>query len=285
MRHVGYTSIDDGDQLKWVDNPNWDPQNPNSNPGGYEMVPAQPEEKIGVNHVVSELPAIDATEGLATEGTTTPFDDVTAEFFTDLGFKFGSDSQAPWAFANYMSPMPQLYYEDMIGATLQFSAAVYTGSINTSLTVIAIGEGFDIMEAAGSGLLLVSSSNPSVADWAYDMVPVEEYPTTGVGFPFTLGSEAGEAEITVSYKGLTATAKIVVTDPAGIETAVAAKALLAYANGVITAEGCAIEVYDAQGRKVAAGVDTLSTADLATGLYIVRAVSADNAATMKIMVK
>lgn len=281
-RIVGYTSIDDGEMTRWVDNPNWDPTDPNSPSGEYVTMPAVAETKIRNNHVVSDIAPVDPAEGLATEGTTTSIEDADKEFFAGLGFKFGSDSKAPWV-TSYWSVLPKLYYEDMIGATIQFTEAVYTGDMNTTLTMIAIGDGFDILDAAGSGLLSIVSSNTSVVDWAWDMVPVEGY-SDRVGFPMTLKAE-GEAEVTVSYKGMTATAKVVVRDPAGVESAVAATSVLGYANGVITAEGCAIEVYDVQGRKVATGFGELPTADFAAGLYIVRAASADNASTMKIMVK
>ncbi|MDE6528979.1 MAG: T9SS type A sorting domain-containing protein, partial [Muribaculaceae bacterium] len=284
-RIVGYSSIDDGEQMKWVGNPDWDPSDPNSPSGSYEMIPAVPEDKIGENHVVSGIDAVDGTEGLSTEGTTTSIEDADDAFFENLGFKFGSDSKAPWVRPSFMSRLPTLYYEEMIGATLRFSAEVYKGDINSTVTVVVIGEGFDIFDAAGSGLLSVASANSKVASWAYDMVTVEEYPTNGVGLPFTLGEEAGETEITVSYKEMTATAKIVVVDPAGVGSITAETIVLVYANGVIAAANSAIEVYDVQGRKIATGFGELSTADLAAGLYVVRAVSADNAATMKIMVK
>lgn len=284
-RVVGFSSADANAREVWVPNPDWNSEDPDSPAGEYVKVPAEPDAAIGANYVVSDLEVIDKTEGLVTEGTAKPLDETDQEFFAEIGFKFGNTTEEPWVMPTaFTEHLPKLYYEDMVGATLNLSASVYEGKIGTTLTVIVEAVGFDLIEAAGSGLIEVTSANEAVAAWGYDMVPVEDNPNA-VGLPFTLGAEPGETEINVTYKGLKATAKVVVTDGAGIINVEADKSAVTYVNGVINAEGRAIVVYDAQGRQAAVGFGQLSTAGLSTGLYIVRATSEGDASTLKIMVK
>lgn len=288
-RIVGYTTLDDGPRRIWVDNPDYNPEDPNSSAGGYEDVPARVEDKIGVNHVVSAIPVVEATEGepLATEGTTTPLDEMddATGFFANLGFKFGSDTQNPWnQQPTFMYRVPTLYYEDNIGVTMQFTPAAYTGAPEAEITLYLEVEGFgDLYEFAEA--VSFSSANPAIAKWAENIVPVEDNDKL-VGIPVTLGTTEGTTTFTATCKGKTATATITVTSSSAIVTISTDNTAISYANGIITAEGRAIALYDAQGRQMAAGFDTLATSGLNAGLYIVRAVAADgNAETLKIMVR
>lgn len=288
-RIVGYTTLDDGPRRIWVDNPDYNPEDPNSSAGGYEDVPARVEDKIGVNHVVSAIPVVEATEGepLATEGTTTPLDEMddATGFFANLGFKFGSDTQNPWnQQPTFMYRVPTLYYEDNIGVTMQFTPAAYTGAPEAEITLYLEVEGFgDLYEFAEA--VSFSSANPAIAKWAENIVPVEDNDKL-VGIPVTLGTTEGTTTFTATCKGKTASATITVTSSSAIVTISTDNTAISYANGIITAEGRAIALYDAQGRQMAAGFDTLATSGLNAGLYIVRAVAADgNAETLKIMVR
>lgn len=286
-RVVGYTSIDEGTKRQWIENPDWDPEDPNSSAGGYVDIPPTPETKIGVNHVVSSIPAVEAADGepLATEGTTTPLDELddADEFFANLGFKFGSDAQNPWNRTTWMNRIPTLYFESTVGVSMQFTPATYTGAPETEITLYLEVEGIDLYEFAESASF--SSANSAIAEWAYNIVPVADNDKL-VGIPVTLGKTEGTTTFTATCKGKTSTATITVTSSSAIVTIGADNSAISYANGIITAEGRAITLYDAQGRQMAAGFDTLATTGLNTGLYIVRAAAADgNAETLKIMVR
>lgn len=287
-RIVGYTTIDDGTRNMWVDNPEYDPNDPNSSAGSYQEVPAQPEVKIGVNHVVSAIAPVEAADGepLATEGTTTALDELddAAEFFAGLGFKFGSDSANPWnQQPTFMYRVPTLYYEDNIGVSLQFTPAAYTGAPEAEITLyLEVASFADLFEFSDNAS--ISVANPAIAEWT-NLVPVEGNDNL-VGIVLTLGKTEGTTTVTATCKGKTATATVTVTNSSAIVAIGADNNAISYANGIITAEGRAITLYDAQGRQMAAGFDTLATTGLNAGLYIVRATTADgNAETLKIMVR
>ena len=287
-RVVGYTTLDDGPRNMWVDNPDYNPNDPDSSAGSYQEVPARVEDKIGVNHVVSAIAPVEAADGepLATEGTTTALDELddAAEFFAGLGFKFGSDSANPWnQQPTFINRVPTLYYEDNIGVSLQFTPAAYTGAPEAEITLYLEVAGFaDLFEFSDNAS--ISVANPAIAEWT-NLVPVEGNDNL-VGIVLTLGKTEGTTTVTASCKGKTATATVTVTNSSAIVTIGADSNAISYANGIITAEGRAITLYDAQGRQMAAGFDTLATTGLNAGLYIVRATTADgNAETLKIMVR
>lgn len=93
--------------------------------------------------------------------------------------------------------------------------------------------------------------------------------------------KVGTAEITATAKNITTKAVVTVSGTTGVDNVKVS--VLTYDGLAVHATGCAIEIFDIQGRNVAAGTDTVSVADLATGIYIVRATDAEGAtATMKI---
>lgn len=287
-RIVGYTTIDEGPRTGWVVNPDWDENDPESPQYLPVDLPPTAEDKIGVNHVVSAIAPVEAADGepLATEGTTTALDklDDATEFFAGLGFKFGSDSANPWnQQPTFMNRVPTLYYEDNIGVSLQFTPAAYTGAPEAEITLYLEVAGFaDLFEFSDNAS--ISVANPALAEWT-NLVPVEGNDNL-VGIVLTLGKTEGTTTVTVSCKGKTATATVTVTNSSAIVAIGADNNAISYANGIITAEGRAIALYDAQGRQMAAGFDTLATTGLNAGLYIVRATTADgNAETLKIMVR
>ncbi len=162
-RIVGYTSIDDGDQYKWVPNPDYDENDPNSSAGEYKEVPAEAETKIGVNHVISGIAPVEATEGLATEGTTTDFADVDQAFLQDLGFRFGNSTDAPWLAPTWMNRIPALYFENTIGQSISFTQEAYEGKAGETINVLVEFSGIDLVEGFGSGLVELGSTDESVA--------------------------------------------------------------------------------------------------------------------------
>lgn len=212
-RIVGYTTIDDGEQTRWVENPEWDPSDPNSPSGSYVTIPATPEAHIGVNHVISDLPAFDTTEGLATEGTTTSLYD-NEDLFYDLGFKFGTSTDAPWSAPTWINRVPKLYFESTIGQSMKFDSSAYTGEVESIIKVKVTFEGIDPFEAIGSGFVSMNSSDESVA-YFNGMMDLEEGTENVVVFEVQLGQE-GTARLSLSYNGLTTAATVTVSHASGI---------------------------------------------------------------------
>lgn len=280
-RVVGYTSIDDGAQLKWVDNPDWNPDDPSSSAGSYQEIPALPEEKIGVNHVIGGIPAVDPAEGLATEGTTTADDAVDEEFFAGLGFRYGQTSEEPWTRPTFMRPIPALYYEEAIGATIEFIPAVYSAAEGETIKVVVEIEGFDPMDVFGSGLAQFGSADESVASFngMMDFVPGS---SSRVQLDVVCG-QAGTTALHLEYKGIRATATVEVKAVDSVSDAVAEATALSYDGATVTAEGRKIAVFDTRGRVVTTGFGSLSTGGLIPGIYIVTADGAPGA--LKIVVR
>lgn len=282
-RVAGYTSADEGTKTIWVPNPDWKPgDDDNTETGSYQEVPAEADKGIGVNHVISGIEPFDATEGLATEGTTTAFDAADIEFYAGLGFGFGSDTENPWTAPTFMAPVPVLYFEDALGKSITIEQANYTGAPEEKINVTVEFDGIDPAAAIEAGFMQLGTTDESVAVMTGEMGFIDGSDNR-VAIEVELLKE-GETEFFVEYNGLRATATITVSKKDGIANVTVNNAIT-YANGVVRAEGAVIAVFDAQGRQVAAGFGELSTADLAAGLYIVRATAADKTSSLKIAVK
>lgn len=70
------------------------------------------------------------------------------------------------------------------------------------------------------------------------------------------------------------------TDPGAVES-IAEGAALSISNGVLTAPGSMITVYDMQGHAVASGSERLDTASLGNGIYVATATSTAGTDTLK----
>lgn len=185
-RIVGYSCIDEGERQVWIENPDWDESNPNSSPGEYKTVPASPEKHIGVNHVVSGIAAFDTTEGLSTEGITTSLAGNDA-LFSNLGFVFGSSTEAPWVAPTASNPIPVLYFED----SLPQGSGVESVVAETALTYRA-----GIISAPDARIALFDLSGRRVAV-AYGELSTENIP-------------AGIYLATAAIVGKTSTIKIMI---------------------------------------------------------------------------
>ena len=93
--------------------------------------------------------------------------------------------------------------------------------------------------------------------------------------------KAGTAEITATAGTAVTKATVTVQKTTGVDNVKVS--VLTYNGSMVSAEGCAIEVFDIQGRLVAKGEGCVSTVNLATGVYIVRATDAEGStSTLKI---
>lgn len=231
------------------------------------------------NLVVSDLAVIDSDFDEKTiEGTSIAKEDVNTEMLeSELGFTYGKDSSAPWNIQSWNAWDPQLYYENSI--------CIPYSSINATE-----GEIFSIEVA-------LLSRTPMTADDILDnfMCDFNEglMEMTGDmdfdGKTMTIGFKAlkeGTSQFTVSLLDGTAGCLVNITKPQsttnpGAVESIAEGSTLNISNGVLTASGSMITVYDMQGHPVISGIDRLDTASLSSGIYVATATSTAGTSTLK----
>lgn len=269
-RIVGYSSIDDGERYEWVPDPN------DSEKGEFKVLPAAPEAKLGNNYVITEIPAVENAE-LATEGTTVAADEADSFWFREIGYKFGSFTDMPW-YTDYMS-LPELYFERDLGASMTFSPDEIKGIEGSTVTAKLLVSNVDLTD----GNIVAESSDENVAYLNGNMEFANDE-MTELNLEIAL-VKAGTATITFAHGSIKAVLYVTVEKESGIADVTVENAVT-YAGGIVSAEGCSIEIYDIQGRIATAGHDSLPTENLVKGIYIVRA-TADNGKTsvLKISVK
>lgn len=280
-RLVGESSIDMGPRYITVDNPDYDPNGPadeETNPTTIQQeVPATNDPTIGTNYVLGELDAFEpAVDGklLATEGTDKAAAEATQEWYTGLGFKFGNDAANPWVAT---AAVPALYFEATAAAQLYFANDNLTGKEETTAkaTLVLVN-----VEPGEPSYTFSTDGIAEVAD-----VTLDETDSSKVIVSLNL-LEAGKTSLSFTMGGKTAVLYITVEATSGVDNVAADTTALTYANGTLSAAGCQLAVFDAQGRLAAAGFDTLATDNLPAGLYIARANGADGfTATLKFVVK
>lgn len=201
-----------------------------------------------------------ADEATTTEGKSISSDELGKEFFEKLGYTFGSEISAPWSEASPKSP--RLFFE---GGIIVFESDEYELGVdeNADLLIGIFGEtaNDDIL-----GELTIDIADESVIEYVSLSVADGK-------IAFTVkGLKEGTTTVTASYNGQTATAGVTVIDKSGIEDVNAeASSSIEYRDGVVTAEGCLIEVYSTTGTKVLAGTGSCDLGNLAGGVYIVSA--------------
>ncbi len=278
-RIVGNSSIDQGYVMEYIP----DPDDPENNMTVVQH-PATDEEYLGNNYVITDIAPIQipADGELATEGTTVVSDDVNMNWYVELGYPMGTTVTAPWTM-QYLDKVPVLYFEDNIGVTIEFRPSEITGTEGESATAYLYVEGLTLgqmQEAFGAGFVTFWSDNEQAADFNYEMGLGDGCITFGIAL-----KAEGTANLTISYNGMAAVLKVTVNKVSGIKD-VTIESAITYSSGIITAAGQTIEVYDIQGRKVSAGTDTVATAGLTTGIYVVRATdSAGRTSVIKINVR
>lgn len=270
-RLVGFSIIDLGEHQVWVPDPN------DNEKGEYVLMPPTHEEGIGENYVVSDLAAFDTDPAVVTEGTDKKNALSEDGFFENLGYKFAkfqsmASTDEPWVREG--ADMPELFFEDVISADLYFAESELSGKIGEKMNVDVYFDGVD------SADFIFEFSDPTIAELANFLPGATEH--QGV-MEFNL-LKKGTTTFTLSAGAKKAAVTITVSEATGVENVVVSA--LAYDGTTVRGEGCTIVVFDAQGRQVAAGRDTVSVATLASGVYFVRAIdAAANPQMLKIAVK
>lgn len=156
--------------------------------------------------------------------------------------------------------------------SLSFRNTSHTGESNSSIELILDFDNLAVEDITATSSDETIAAISSVAKGSADKVAIVAVDLKKIG----------TAEITASARSLVAKATIQVqktTDGvSGVKVSV-----ISYAGLEISADGHAIEVFDLQGRQVAYGFGTLSVANIAQGVYIVRATAPDGSVvTLKI---
>jgi hypothetical protein len=267
-RIVGYTSVDVV-EIDWAnedfDWDNWDYKDYTNVP----TLPGNPETNLANNYafdfdvVDSSIEAADTT----TEGATA--ESLTKEFLEGLGFVFGDNAEAPWVITE---DDLELYFEDaFVGLIANDTTLTLAVDETATISFTVLGGDADDVVVESSNAEAIEITNIAVED---DVVTVTVH-----------CNAIAEATITASYNGQTASCNVF--GVSGIDNVIAnaATLLISYNNGVIYADNADITVYAVNGALVANGRNNVSTAALAPGVYVARAISNGAAATAKIVVK
>lgn len=272
-RIAGFTSINNLE-------PDWD------NIVDYEHIdkflPTEAELGLRNNYAVASLAKVDsnvASEVSTTEGKDIDAYDLSATFFEGLGFKYGQTANNPW---NEMQETdPALYHE--FGS--KFVMDEITAAVNTSF---------------GAELLIVSRQ-PMTVDSFIDgfAADISDESVVEMNGELTLNNnvavigfnalKVGNAEFTANVNGNLAKVMFtIVNDLSGIDNVVASGDALSivFDGTTVSASDAYLAVYTTDGKKVAAGYETLNISSLANGVYIVTAADkAGNKTARKFMLQ
>lgn len=252
---------------------------------GYDQETWQPiygdpypaEVTIKNNYVNSALAIIDsaiADDIDTTEGKSIVASELIKSFFQErLLFAYGSDATSPWAEASAASP--SLHFEEILLLADPTEVTITEGD-EVAVNVIISGAEIDMD--------LVSGFLCDYDESILEMVNMD-FADNGLLLVFS-GLKAGEANISMSLHGKSASVHVTVLEKSGVEEVLAQNdAQLSYNGSTLVAEGSAIEVYNLSGVKLLAGYETVSTDELAAGVYVAVAKSANGTSTLKICVK
>lgn len=247
----------------------------------YEPIYGDPfpaDETIRNNYVVSTLPIVEsavADDTDTTEGKSMDASELTRDFFEEqLGFAYGYDSESPWAISSAESA-PALYFESVL---LLINPRNLSVGVDEEASVKITVYGEEISE---------SLFEDFTCDYNESLLEMTDMAMTEDGVLLTLkGLAPGECDLTVGIKGQTVKAHVTVSEKSGLEGITAEEGVKLTFNGsTLTAEGASIEVFNISGVKVLAGHDTLSTANIASGVYIAVAKDGKGTSALKFRVK
>ncbi|MDE6544365.1 MAG: hypothetical protein K2K76_10430 [Muribaculaceae bacterium] len=243
--------------------------------------PMAPEAWIRNNYAVNTLEvksevadAHDSTEGLSIDRY-----DTGMTFFSELGWKYGFDSENPWSYTGDQT-CPALYFE---GGLLVVDPAETTVDEDEEFTINLLCKGGKIAEDDLEGFIL-DMDDETVLE-ILDMGPVGTEAIEGVYVTF-YAAKAGKCNVTLGLKGKTAQALVTVKERSGITDAAADGSAISFDGTTVSAAGCTIDVYSTMGVHLLTGTDSASLAALGQGIYVVSARdAAGKASTLKVRVK
>lgn len=206
------------------------------------------------------------------DGADVAADALTTEFFTTLGYAYGTDSIAPWKGNN----IPVLYFEEEARSI----------ALNAEDVLLAEGESFSLVATVygvnDASEVAFSSSNEEVAT-------VENVVAEGNKATATIQWKGeGSAVITASVGALSATCQVLLISGIGeVLTPETGLAIQNEAGRILVPGATALSLYAADGKRVVAVAgEQLSLTGISNGVYVV--VATDNAGrrtSAKVMVK
>lgn len=220
------------------------------------------------NLVVSDLAVVDEDfSEKSIEGTTTDKNELDTDMLQDqLGFEFGTTSDAPWSTQSWYAYDPSLYYESIV-------------YIPTRTIKVAKEECFDIDVAILSREELTEDDilggfmceyNENVLEMTGNMT------YDGKTLRIEMKAiEEGDSNFSVSIIGNNASCTVNVETGTSVEGIESVGNKLTVAAGVATAEGCLITIYDINGKAMLKGFERVDASSLAAGIYV--AVATDKA--------
>lgn len=229
----------------------------------FEEEPSKIVAENGVynNYVVSDLAVIDqdyANNNI--EGTTIDKDEVDDEWLTaNLGFAYGKADDAPWNIQSWPAYNPSLYYESIV-------------YIPCSEIIVDKNTDFEIEIAVLSVTPISEEDIIGAFMCEYDEAVLE---ITGAmsydGKTLRIGMNAigkGQTTFSADILGDKAQCLVKVNDSSAVEGIVDAGSALSISNGILSAEGCAITVYDLYGKLLLKGIDRVDAGVLDAGVYV-----------------
>lgn len=241
--------------------------------------PAAPEAGLKNNYAVNTLAVVNSEIADATgttEGMSIDPYETGMGFFTELGWNYGFDAENPWSYTGNQL-RPSLYFE---GGILIVDPAEATIDLDETIDVTLTCKGGQITEEDLGGFTM-DISDESVLE-------MTDMGFTGEAIFVTVkGIKEGNAKLTIGLNGKTAESAITVKKSSGISDAVADGAEISFDGTIVTAAGCAIDVYSTMGVHVLSADSRADLSRLGQGIYIVTARPADGgaASTLKVRVK
>lgn len=219
-----------------------------------------PENGIADNYASDTMAATSADlADIATsvEGKSIDRYEADIDFYTGLGFVFGTTIEEPWTMGNAMTP--RLYFESNL-------------LITPAEILVRAGEVFTVK------VNIYSRKPVTVDDIAGDLsLNFDEAVIESTGMDFVDGVlvlefralAEGTTNIEVATLGSTATAVVKVHEVSGItEVGADSASAIRFDGSSVMCDGTAIAIYSMTGAQVATGFGSLSTDNLPAGIYV-----------------
>lgn len=215
------------------------------------------------NLVLSTLYVIDADfDEKSIEGTSVDKYELTADQLrSNLGFAYGNEATSPWDIQSWPEYAPKLYYETSILITESDINATVDDVFNIEIAILS---------------RIPVTEDELLGDFMcdYDMEVMEM--TGGMNFDGkTMAIEfkalkEGSTSFSTSMMGSSATCNVHITkqENVAVDGIEESPDGLRYADGLVTAPGCLISIYDMNGRLLLSGEDRINTECLSAGIYI-----------------
>ncbi|MDE5840360.1 MAG: hypothetical protein K2H49_05515, partial [Muribaculaceae bacterium] len=234
----------------------------------YEEEPNKVVYENGVlnNLIVSGIEVIDQTFAEKTiEGTTADKDEIDQEMMQkQLGFEYGTSTEAPWNIQSWYDYDPSLYYENIVYIPSD-EITVKKGSVfNVEVAILS--------RDAMTEDELMADFMCEYPEQLLEMTGNMTFDGKTMNIEFK-AIEKGDAKLSVTVLGNTSGCDIRIIDSVNaVESITAAYGNLTYVSGSVVANGFLIKIYDINGNTLMSGMDILDAGSLNPGIYVATAI-------------